>query len=116
MKRDIRLEKEVERTIKKYNSIKRLPSAFHKSSSKKGLDRGDIIMIILCVLFSLFILSRIIIIKVDKFIPDELKDVDYLIYTFPYSYLNSIGDLYKNNKSSCPLVRDIKLNKNIESG
>ncbi len=111
MKRDIKLEEEVERTIKKYHSIKKLPSAFHESSSKRGLDKGDILMIILCVLFSLFILSRIIITKVDNIV-DVLDDAGYPKYIYPYT----VSMLYKySNNNSCPLIEDIELKKNIES-
>ena len=110
MKKDIRLENEVEKTIKKFNREKKLPSAFYKSSSKPKLDKGDILMIILCVLLALFILSRIVIINVNKFIPSKILGVDYFKYNYP------IVELDEYNRDRCTLGKETKLDKNVDSG
>lgn len=112
MKRDLRLEREVERTISKYNHIKRLPSAFSKSSPTRVLDVTDIILILFCIVLFLFVFSRIILNKIDKIdkFTDILNDTDYLEYTYPYTI--SMLYQYKNNNH---LMENIKLEESIES-
>lgn len=107
MKKDVGLENEVERTIKKYYSINKLPSAFSKSSSKSRLDMGDKIMILLGILLFLFVCSRIVIVKIDKFVPDKLNNL------YNLQYLKDGGTVNEIYKDRCLSVDDIEKSKNI---
>ena len=112
MKRDIKLEKEVEKTVNNFNSAKRLPSAFHKNSSKQRLDTTDRILIILCILLFLFVFSKVLIKRMPDFVYDKLNETDSLTYIQKSSY----GDYYPLIKGSTILYKDIQIEKEGEDG
>ena len=112
MKRDIKLEKEVEKTVNSFNSVRRLPSAFHKSSSKQRLDTTDRILIILGILLFLFIFSRVLTKQMVNVVYDKLNETDSLTYIQKSSY----GDYYPLIKGSTILYKDIQIEKEVEDG
>ena len=112
MKRDINLEKEVGRTIEKFNSIKRLPSAFSNSSSKRKLDTADKILIILGVLFFLFIFSGVITKRITNFLYDKLNETDNLTYIQKSNY----GNYYSLMDGSTTSYKYIPIEKEVEDG
>jgi len=111
MRKDIILEKEVERTIGKFNSIKRLPSAFSSTSPKRRLDTADKILIIAGILLFLFIFSRVIINKMESFVYDKLNE------TVNLQYVNGMisGSSYFLMDSSIILDKDIQIEE-VEAG
>ncbi len=112
MKRDIKLEKEVEKTVNSFNSVKRLPSAFHKSSSKQRLDTTDRIFIILGILLFLFIFARVITKQIPNFVYGRLNETDSLKYIQKSSYGN---DCFLKDGSTI-LYKDIQIEKGVEDG
>ena len=95
MKRDIGLEKEVEKTIKKYNSIKKLPSAFNNSPVKRKLDWMDKLIIFGGILLFLFVCFRFSINKID-FISDRLNNIYNVQDLQPQFEITSVNKIYED--------------------
>ena len=95
MKRDINLEKEVAKTISKFNvskfnKKKAYPSAFHTEPVKKGLDRMDWVIIFLFILLFLFICFRYSIINL-LFVPEKVNISERLNVSEDLNHITNIN-------------------------
>ncbi len=121
MKRDIKLEKEIENNIRDFNSEKKLPSAFSTDYPKVKLSRDDILLIILGVLFGLFILYRLFIVNIMP-MQDRLILLNETLNE-KYGLKNSLYPSKYENVIDVPNMMDIQyrdmninINKEITCG
>ena len=116
MRRDIILEKEVENTIKKFNSIKVRPNKLLRNSCNPkftNTDKALIAFVILVVLFAVFQIFRGAIINsmYDKI--NETGNLQSLRY-LSYDNYGSFSLYYSPVSSSTAINKSIQIEKGIK--